>query len=124
MWLYFSHPNHFALSCTDCVKYMQKDGILTRRPPRIGQLVLRVPGTVTPCVKCPKIPDDSPAKTREWAQEMSERNRMAFVHYRECAAVGVWPDDPIVRRNAAIIRGAIDRMREGRLEDFMLLLEG
>jgi hypothetical protein len=30
------------------------------------------------------------------------------LHYQECRAVGQFPDDAIVRRNAAIIRAATD----------------
>lgn len=35
---------------------------------------------------------------------MTEQNWQAYEHYRECRAVGQFPDDPIVRRNAATIR--------------------
>lgn len=35
---------------------------------------------------------------------LNQRNRMAYQHYKECSAVGQFPDDSVVRRNAAIIR--------------------
>ena len=41
---------------------------------------------------------------RNNAQELSERNRKAYQHWQECRAVGKFPDDPIVRRNAAIFQ--------------------
>lgn len=59
---------------------------------------------MTPCSTCPKVPDDASAKTREHAVELSDRNRQAYEHYRECRAVGEWPRDWLVRRNARLIR--------------------
>jgi hypothetical protein len=37
---------------------------------------------------------------------LSGRNLRAYVHYRECRAVGRFPDDAIVRKNARLIRDA------------------
>ena len=34
---------------------------------------------------------------------LSRVNELVYTHYLECKAVGSFPDDPIVRRNAAII---------------------
>lgn len=96
------HPE-WARSCTDCRTWMyNEDG---RQSMRAGVPLRRPRGTLTPCHKCPKIPADAPR--RAWwaaAGELSARNRQAYRHYRECRAVGVFPDDPIVRRNAALIR--------------------
>ena len=39
---------------------------------------------------------------------MTERYFLALRHYLECRAVGVFPDDPIVRRNAVIFRRIYD----------------
>lgn len=71
--------------------------------------VIRPPGAVTPCYKCPKtehVGDEE--RTRENAAEMTERYFLALRHYLECRAVGVFPDDPIVRRNAVIFRRIYD----------------
>jgi hypothetical protein len=62
----------------------------------------------TPCHKCPKIPASAPAKSREHAVELSDKNYQAWQHYLECRAVGVFPDDPIVRRNAKVLREVYD----------------
>jgi hypothetical protein len=75
--------------------------------------VLRPEGTVTPCWKCPKIPVGSLPKP-ENAVELSAHNREAWHHYLECRAVGVFPDDPIVRRNAAAIREVYDLVETTR----------
>jgi|15BtaG_2_1085339.scaffolds.fasta_scaffold00119_10 hypothetical protein len=50
-------------------------------------------------VGCPKgTPDHNRALT--------EQNRLAWQFHRECEAVGSFPRDAIVRRNAVVIRNA------------------
>lgn len=74
---------------------------------RAGKPIPRPPGVLTPCAKCAKIPDDKP-KSRDHAIEPTTQTRRTLTHWFECRAVGVYPDDPIVRRNAAIIRRVHD----------------
>lgn len=83
---------------------------------------------VTPCAKCPKIPSevfDDEGKTisktvanlkliRPHAAEVTPRMAEAFQHYRECKAVGQFPDDPIVRANAVQFRDAEDQAHDDR----------
>lgn len=45
---------------------------------------------------CPKGHYDQP-------KSLSERNQMAYQHYRECKAVNQFPEDYVVRRNAGLI---------------------
>jgi hypothetical protein len=40
---------------------------------------------------------------------LNDINREAYRHYSECRATGSFPDDPIVRRNAALIRAQEDQ---------------
>lgn len=54
----------------------------------------------TPCdtsMGCPKGHYDEP-------KSLSARNAMAFIHYQECKATGSFPEDPVVRKNARLIR--------------------
>lgn len=76
---------------------------------RFGLPVLRPLSIPTPCRFCPKIPADKD-KTPEHAVELSDRNWRAYAHHMECRAVNSWPDDPIVRRNARIIRALLDEV--------------
>jgi hypothetical protein len=70
----------------------------------------------TPCRTrkgCPKgTPEDS--------RELTRQNTSTYRHYLDCKATGLFPDDPVVRRNAGIIReieDAIDRNdRESMIE--------
>lgn len=40
-------------------------------------------------------------------RRLSERNKYVLLHFQECDTVGEFPDDPIVRFNAATIRNAM-----------------
>lgn len=58
------------------------------------------------CKACPKGPTP-------FVGGLSKRNEAVYLHYLECKAVGHFPDDPIVRRNARIIadaEAALDRV--------------
>jgi hypothetical protein len=88
---------------------------------RAGLPVLRPKGVATPCLSCPKIPEGIP-KTRDNAIELSERNWLAYQHYLECRAVGQFPKDPIVRRNARILRAIIDEAEQRPLWKLIALL--
>ncbi len=72
----------------------------------------------TPCWKCPKIPDEAP-KSPAFAVEPTERSRQIIAHYHRCRAVGRFPADPLVERNAAVIREYEDEW--GRLPLWRLL---
>lgn len=45
-----------------------------------------------------------------------------YDHYRECKAVGVFPDDAVVRRNAAAIRDVEDVAEQNRQGEFQSVL--
>ena len=90
------HPEVATRSCDSCRRWWYgSDGRIARGPS--GRLLKRH-GVVmcdTPA-GCPKGHYDS--------QLMSDKNQAAYSHYQECAAVGRFPDDPIVRSNATVIR--------------------
>lgn len=124
MRLLLFHPE-WARSCDDCEKWLFDDSgpsATGQRMKRFGLPVLRPKGTVTPCIRCPKIPEDAPAKVRRFAIEMSRQSRQAYVHYLECRSVGAWPTDPIVRRNARIIRLIEDEYGQRPLATLIALL--
>lgn len=60
---------------------------------------MRRPAGTAPCQTsegCPKGTPENPAIL--WP-----RHYQTIAHYRECKAVGAFPDDPIVRRNAVLL---------------------
>ena len=88
---------------------------MIRRPAKLGLPVARPAGQPTPCWHCPKIPEDAPARTAAYATDLTERNQAAYLHYLACKAVGRFPEDDIVRRNARLIRAAEDAIGAARL---------
>lgn len=61
----------------------------------------------TKCEWCPKIPTDVNPEPAN-AVELSPKNWAAFQFHLECRATNSWPDDPIVKRNAMLIRQVED----------------
>lgn len=105
------HPDVAARSCGDCRRFQYADepGKFAPKPlTRAGLPVLRPKGAPTPCSWCAKQPPDVPdwERTPDTAVELSPANWRAYMHYLECKAVGQFPDDPIVRRNAALFAQA------------------
>jgi hypothetical protein len=98
-------------SCGDCQTFLYMDSPERFAPEphtRGGKPMRRPAGSRTPCSYCPKQPGDVPDRKRspETAVELTPRNWLAYRHYRECKAVGEFPADDLVRRDAAIIAGA------------------
>jgi hypothetical protein len=50
------------------------------------------------------------------------KNEQALDHYLRCRATGRFPDDPLVARNAAIIRSIENELRRRRTEELRSLL--
>lgn len=61
-------------------------------------------------IGCPK---GTPEKNRE----LSPKNRQAYEHYLQCKAVGKFPEDAIVYRNAGIIRRIEDSFQRNKDSD-------
>lgn len=95
-------------SCADCLKWWfnEESGAIERVE---GVNALRPVEAPPMC----RTNDGCPVGSPENPQRLTARNRAAFDHFRHCEAVNVWPDDPIVARNALIIR----RTREEVLRD-------
>jgi hypothetical protein len=118
-----------ARSCSDCRKWLYDDrpGCWGLKPVErpAGRKLERLPNQLTPCSSCPKIPDGAEPKP-ENAVELSVRNRMAYQHYLECKAVGEFPVDAIVRRNAGVIREIEDvacaGMQQGKLDAILTVV--
>lgn len=115
------HPLVAGRDCRHCLKYRydEKTGKPeTRR--RSDEPIERDDMTPAPCRThkgCPKgTPEDSKA--------LDDRNWQAYQHHLECKAVGSFPDDPIVRRNAMLIetvREQVEQLRRQEFETALLL---
>ena len=99
--------------CKDCLLhvYCEKTGKRSefhKQPIKRGKIG-------PPCTRengnCPKGHHSSPIS-------LSDRNLAAYFHYLTCKAVGSFPDDEIVRRNARIIRSIEDSVSREQQFDF------
>jgi hypothetical protein len=96
--------------CSDCLLHIYNEETGKREEFRGGP-VKRIKASPPPCRTakgCAKGTPESP-------NTLSRKNLLAYEHYQECKAVGAFPDDAIVRRNARVIReleDAAERVRE------------
>ena len=115
--LVLTAPRVAFRNCEHCQMYVydENTGRPFQNPPSSGRLILRPRGSDPPC----RIPGVGCAKgTPENQKGLSEANRSAWRYDRECRATGIFPDDPIVRRNAAIIRHAEDAFERQERNEF------
>lgn len=61
---------------------------------------------------CRRKDKSCPKGNPEEPKTLSENNQNCYEHYRECRAVGKFPEEPIVLRNAAIIREIEDAVNQ------------
>lgn len=97
--LLLAAPHVATRDCAECQRFVF-DERTGRKQFHGGLAVARPPGTQPPCriphVGCPK-------GTPENLRSLSTINQAAYRHYRECATTSRFPDDPLVRRHAALI---------------------
>ena len=99
-----TEPQFAKRSCESCKKWWWDDETHSIYK-RGGLPILRPTEQVLLCQTAAGCPKGTPEKQRT----LTERNRAAYEHYKDCKAIGVFPDDAIVARNARIIETAIQR---------------
>jgi len=98
-----AHPELARRDCGDCLEHVYDES--TGRPAlHLGRPVRRPEGTAPPC-RLPQV--GCPKGTPEEPRTLTVQNQCAWLFDLECRAVGRYPDDAIVARNAAIIRAAV-----------------
>lgn len=114
-----AHP--YLPSCDDCCAW-QYDPKTWKR---LGDTDRdrRDPGDPTPCWCCPKIPPgEEPCPATGRANELTDANWMAWLHYQRCRAVGKFPEDELVERNAGLIRMVEEQVARDRAGEPMTVL--
>lgn len=103
------NPLLAARSCADCQKwwYREDDGTIEKED---GRKALRPVEFPPMC----RTRDGCPVGTPENSRRLTPRNVMAWQHFQRCEAIGKWPDDAIVARNALVIRRARDDAQRER----------
>lgn len=106
-----------ARSCDHCQKFVYDEETGTPARDAEGKLIERDPRNTPPC----RRPRGCPKGTPEAPRTLSPRNWAAYLFHLECQACGDFPDDPLVRRNAALIEMA---EREAEAQRSWLAREG
>jgi hypothetical protein len=95
------NPGLSRRSCEDCQRWWYDED--TGRKLLVNGLPVLRPEEAEPACR---QKDGCPVGTPEQPRRMSPRNKAAYEHFRLCEAIGQFPDDPIVMRNALVIRQA------------------
>lgn len=114
--LLLTHPEVATRDCPVCEK-VHFDQYGRMETDRDGKPRTRPKGTFPPCRYAAR---GCPKGTPEAQKSLSGKNVAAYYHYLECKAVGDFPKDAIVRRNAGIIRQVEDSVRDERFEMALL----
>lgn len=106
-------------TCADCIAFMWGEGGVEGTSRSIGRKkfkslqacrnagavpTTRINGMALPCHECPKVREGAPRPSYYYADEVTDQSWLAIQHFDECDAVQQFPNDPIVKKNAAVIR--------------------
>jgi hypothetical protein len=117
------HPGLAMRDCGHCQQVLYDEETGKPEMNRAGGERLRDASCPPPC----RTSRGCKKGTPEHSLALSEQNLQAWLHYRECRAVGSFPDDAIVRHNAMLIReveDAIERQRELEFQTALLIAKG
>jgi hypothetical protein len=101
------HPKLARHSCAYCQEWWF-DPLTGETTMRRGQPIKRPLYAKKLC----ESPRGCPKGTPEDSKDLSPKNVQALNHYMECRAVGKFPDDAIVRKNARIIANELSRAKQ------------
>jgi len=103
------HPEVAFRDCSRCLKYEYgDDGKEVEWRGRPMERIAKCPAPCRTAKGCPKGTPEEP-------KTLSAKNMRAYAHYLSCKAVGRWPHDETVERNASIIAPIIEA-NERRLD--------
>ena len=114
------YPQIAFRDCEDCKQWVY-DEEMGEREKKGGEYVPRYKGVKPPCGYSQGCVKGSP----ENSSALNEQNTQALQFIRECKAVGSFPNDPIVRQNAALIEMAeksVSDAKQQELTDYIKAL--
>lgn len=112
--LYLVRPEIHGIDCKQC--HVTMINLDTGKPEmRRGRPAPRPAGVSPPCRRCPKQSPDA-------FSTLLPQNAEALEHYLQCEAVGSFPDDEIVKRNASILKQVREEVERIRRRDEMALV--
>lgn len=118
MELLLFHPVIAFRDCQHCLQHvyweLPDDAEYGKPLVRGGNPVKRNKATPPPC----RTKSGCKKGTPEKPKSLTPKNLEAYEHYRQCRAVGQFPDDAIVKQNAAAIRQIEDLKQERDQSEF------
>lgn len=107
--LIMQHPEVAFRDCAHCKAWIyDEDTGLQFKAKGTDLPVPRPKGVKTKC----ETKDGCPKGTPENSRSLTPKNWQAYEHYKRCKAVGRFPRDGIVERNAGIINDAEQTVRD------------
>lgn len=103
--------------CGHCLQFLYNEETGAVELNRKGEPTKRHFGCPPPC----RTHRGCPKGTPEEPKGLSAKNQQAYLFHKECEAVGQFPDDPIVRQNARIIKAIEDMVAEAKRRELILL---
>lgn len=110
-------PEYANRDCKLCLKYLFNESWgLPERQAGTDRMIRRAPGNLP---LCRQIDDEHPEGrcpkgTPENPRSLTPQNEQALRYHLTCKALGRWPDDDRVLRNAEIIETALYEANERR----------
>lgn len=112
------HPEVAYRDCKHCLEFIydEETGELQTFHGNPAERVV-----AAPC-RNPKHPKGCPKGTPEKPKTLSAKNRRAYQHWKECKAVGQFPDDDIVRYHAALLQDLADSAAEHKQYQMLAMM--
>lgn len=120
MRLLAEHPQIAFRDCAHCLKYQYDEQTGKPYESRDGHPAKRHWGCPPPC----RTPIGCPKGTPEQPKSLSRQNMQAYEHYKTCKAVGRFPEDSIVERNATLFAMAEESQEFTHRAEVSALLKG
>jgi len=98
-------PQLAKRSCESCLKWWYLADGTIKKSNSTGKKEERI--APAPCRTQTGCPKGTPEKQKV----LNRANKWAFEHFKQCSAVGQFPDDQIVLENAVIIQKALSRSK-------------
>lgn len=115
------HPDLYFRDCQHCLKYVYDE-----EGDNAGQLSLFRGEPVERVVPAPccnrKHPKGCLKGTAENPKVLTPKNQKVYQHWKECKAVGQFPEDDIVKKHAALIQDIVDQANEHKQMQMMSIM--
>lgn len=112
------HPELYFRDCQHCLKYLydEESGQLSKfRNEPVERIV------PAPCCN-PRHEKGCPKGTAEKQKVLNSRNEKVYEHWKGCKATGLFPDDEIVKKHAALIQEVVESVKEVKQMKMMSLM--